>query len=73
MNHICSTYNHIYVDFEQLTTGWVLLTPQRQLQKMVKHTQTICWQQPTNFLSVFDHFVGLARKGLTDQKNLKRK
>ena len=31
---------------------------------MVKHTQTIRRQQPTNFLSVFDHFVGLALKGL---------
>ena len=31
---------------------------------MVKHTQTICRQQPTNCLSVFDHFVGLALKGL---------
>ena len=31
---------------------------------MVKHTQTIRRQQPTNCLSVFDHFVGLALKGL---------
>ena len=31
---------------------------------MVKHTQTINLQQPTNCLSVFDHFVGLALKGL---------
>ena len=30
----------------------------------VKHTQTIRWQKPTNCLSVFDHFVGLALKGL---------
>ena len=29
------------------------------LVKMVKHTQTIRPQQPTNCLSVFDHFVGL--------------
>ena len=36
----------------------------RQSHKMVKHTQTICWQQPTNSLSVFDHFVKLALKGL---------
>ena len=28
------------------------------------NTQTIRWQQPTNCLSVFDHFAGLARKGL---------
>ena len=31
---------------------------------MVKHTQTIHRQQPTNCLSVFDHFVGVALKGL---------
>ena len=31
---------------------------------MVKHTQTTCCQQPTNCLSVFDHFVRLALKGL---------
>ena len=30
-----------------------------------KHTQTICCQKPTNCLSVFDHFVGLAFKGLS--------
>ena len=29
---------------------------------MVKHTQTIRQLLPTNFLSVFDHFVGLALK-----------
>ena len=32
--------------------------------KMAKHTQTIPWQQPTNYFSVFDHFMGLALKGL---------
>ena len=26
---------------------------------MVKHTQTICLQQSTHCLSLFDHFVGL--------------
>ena len=31
---------------------------------MVKHTQTIRRQEPENFLSVFDHFVGLTLKGL---------
>ena len=30
---------------------------------MVKHTQTIRWQQPTIFLSVFDHVVVFALKG----------
>ena len=32
---------------------------------MVKHTETIRCQQPTNCLSIFDHFVGLALKGLS--------
>ena len=36
----------------------------RQLQKMVKHPQAICWLLLTNCLSVFDHSVGLALKGL---------
>ena len=31
---------------------------------MVKHTQTICQQQPNNGLSVFDHFMALALKVL---------
>ena len=36
---------------------------------MVKHTQTIRRQQPTNCLSVFDHFVNLALKGLKKNEN----
>ena len=40
-------------------------TFKRQLHKMVKHTQAIRRQQPMNFMSVFDHFVVLALKGLT--------
>ena len=31
---------------------------------MVNHTQAIRRQQPKNRFSVFDHFVGLALKGL---------
>ena len=31
---------------------------------MVTYTQTIRWQQPTNCLSVSDHFLGLALKYL---------
>ena len=31
---------------------------------MVNHTHTIHRLLPTNFLSEFDHFVGLALKGL---------
>ena len=37
----------------------------RQPHKVVKHIQTIRRQKPTNCLSVFDHFVGLAFKGLS--------
>ena len=33
---------------------------------MAKHTQTIRQLLSTNCLSVFDHFVGLALKGLND-------
>ena len=33
---------------------------------MAKHTQTIRRLLSTNCLSVFDHFVGLALKGLTE-------
>ena len=36
----------------------------RQAHKMVKHTQTIRWLKSTNYLSVFEHFVGLTLKGL---------
>ena len=48
----------------------------RRPHKMIKHTGTIRRKQPTNGLSVFDHFVGLELKGLKmslsrdDQKNL---
>ena len=37
----------------------------REPHKMVKHIQIIRWQQPSNCLSVFDHFVGLSLKGLS--------
>ena len=36
-----------------------------QTHKILRHTQTICRLLPTNYLSMFDHFVGLALKGLT--------
>ena len=37
-----------------------------QPHEMVKYTQTIRLLLTTNCLSVFDHFVGLALKGLKD-------
>ena len=36
----------------------------RQPHKMIKHTQTINRQKPTNYLNVFDHFLGLALERL---------
>ena len=36
---------------------------------MVKNTQTIRRLLPANYLSVFDHFVGLALKGLNLSSN----
>ena len=42
----------------------------RQAHKMVKHTQTIRRLLPTNCLSVFDHFVWLALKGLMSERIL---
>ena len=39
---------------------------------MVKHIQTIRRLLPTNCLSVFDHFVGLALKGLISFKTSSR-
>ena len=35
---------------------------------MVKHPQTICRLLPTNRLSVFDYFVGLGLKALSDSE-----
>ena len=37
---------------------------------MVKHTQTIRRQKPTNCLRTSDYFVGLVLKGLTTFGNL---
>ena len=38
---------------------------------MVKHTQTISRQNPTNCLSVFDHFVGLVLTVLRNPADIK--
>ena len=38
---------------------------------MVKHTQTIRQQNPVNCVSVFDHFVWLALKGLNSPASIK--
>ena len=38
----------------------------KYFHRMVKHIQTIRRQFPMNCLSVFDHFVELALKGLSE-------
>ena len=38
---------------------------------MIKHTQTISWQKPMNYLKLFDLFVGLALKGLKSRMEVK--
>ena len=45
----------------------IIIRFKRQPHKMVKHTQTVRQQHPTNCLSVFDRSVGLAVKGLSYQ------
>ena len=47
-----------------LTTDESAFKPLSTNPKMVKHTQTIRWQEVTNCLSVFDHFAGLVLNGL---------
>ena len=36
---------------------------------MIKRSQTIRWRQPTNSLSVFDHFMKLDINGLSELIN----
>ena len=44
---------------------WQSILPfKHQPHKKIKHTQTIRQLLPTNCVSVFDHFVGLALKQL---------
>ena len=49
-----------------LDGSWIcfVLTPLSAKPTKWSNTQTIHWQQPTNCLYVFDHFVGLALKEL---------
>ena len=44
-----------------------------QPREMVIHAQTIRRRKPTNCLSVFDHFVTLALKGLTPQSSISKR
>ena len=64
MNSLVVVLNSFRIDVTQLN-----LIFKWQHRKIVKHTQAIRRQPPTNCLSVFEHFVELALKGL----RLKRK
>ena len=59
LNHI----EHVNSPVSVVLTCTVL-TLSTPAHKMLKHTKTIRRLLPTNCLSVFDHFVGLALKGL---------
>ena len=48
---------------QETFVSFQLLTSKHQLPKIVKHTQTIRREQPTNCLSVFYHFVGWRLNG----------
>ena len=55
---------------ERVPTEWIFYSEKLNYVKssfpeLFKHTQTICRLLSTNCLSVIDHFVGLALKGLT--------
>ena len=50
MNYFTQSFFHVFQVFNSY--------------KIVKHTQTIRWQQSKNCLSVVGHFVGLALKRL---------
>ena len=52
--------NVLSVNYERIEGSTFKLQP----KKIFKRTQAIRWQQPTKCLSVFDHFVVLALKGL---------
>ena len=52
--------------------GKIVKTFKRQPHKMVKPTQTIHRQLPTNWLSVSNHFVRLALKVFMVKKSLNR-
>ena len=55
---LCRIWYHLYnLKNVKNTHGDVLVFVNLQACKLVKHTQTIYWQQPTNCFSVFGHFI----------------
>ena len=62
---LLNTLSLVYLILQSLSYLPKILTLNRQPHKMVKDIQIIC-RQPRNCLSVFDHFVRLALKGLNE-------
>ena len=60
----CYTFSNILLMSTSPIFGEIFYPFKRQPHKMVKHTQTIRRLLPTNYLSMFGHFVGLALKRL---------
>ena len=56
--------NFTFIFHIKLQHRFQILPFKRQPHKMVKHTQAIRRLLPTNCLSVFGYFVGLALEGL---------
>ena len=73
---ICRNFlkSQVYVAvFLDLSQSSCVLNPfKHQLYKMIKHTQINCRLLPTNCLSVFDHFLGLAQQQGHCEKNIKK-
>ena len=65
VNPFCASVPIYFNACQYYTEHWnVMGQPfKRESHKMVKHTQVIRRQEPTNRLRVFDHFVGLVLKG----------
>ena len=61
---LCSPHNVFRDSFISFNSFLLVLTLEAPTHKMVKITQTICRLLPINYLTVFDHFVGLALEGL---------
>ena len=58
-------YNlYMFLYWGEILTHDCMLTFTHQPHKMIKRTKAIRPQQPMNCFGVFDHFVGLALKGL---------
>ena len=57
VTYLVGSYRYSHLNLKWRGRPWPF---ERQIYKMVKHTQKIRRLLPTNFLSVLDHFVGLA-------------